>query len=34
MSGLDERSFKKLEDFLRRVPSITGSIGRGSDESG
>ena len=34
MGGLDERAFAKLEDYLKRVPSISGSIGKGSDDSG
>lgn len=34
MVGLDERAFQKLEDYLQRIPSISSSIGKGSDESG
>ncbi len=34
MAGLDERAFAKLEDYLHRIPSISGSVGKGSDESG
>ncbi len=31
---MDERAFVKLEDYLKRVPGITGSIGKGSSDEG
>ena len=31
---MDERAFKKLEDFLLKVPSMQESIGFGSDDDG
>lgn len=31
---MDERAFVKLEDYLKRVPGITGSIGKGSGDEG
>ncbi len=34
MNGLDNRAFEKLESYLCRIPSISGSISKGSDESG
>ena len=34
MAGLDDRAFSKLEEYLLRIPCISGSIGKGSDESG
>ena len=34
MAGLDERAFSKLENYLLRIPSISGSIGKGSSETG
>ena len=30
---VDDQAFEKLENYLRRVPSISGSIGKGADES-
>ena len=34
MAELDDRAFSKLEEYLLRIPSVSGQIGKGSDETG
>lgn len=31
---MDDRAFTKLEAFLRKVPGIVGTIGKGADKQG